>query len=281
LQEGLFDKKFKKEIPAFPETIGIITSPTGAAIKDIISVIRRRSPSRSILLYGVKVQGEGAAQEISAAIQAMNRHGQADVLIVGRGGGSLEDIWPFNEEIVARAIFESKIPVISAVGHEVDFTIADFVADLRAPTPSAAAELVSPDEKEIQQHLGNTASSLQNLIKKQLENIKDTIIKITKSHGFKRPADILSQYSQRLDELIHRFYFTVEGYIDNTKVKLAGIHSHLEALNPDNVLIRGYSLLFKDSILITSVQAVSINDEVDVKLKDGKLHSKILKKYDD
>ena len=278
LQEGLFDKKFKKEIPTYPETIGVITSPTGAAIKDILSVIKRRSPSRRILVYGVKVQGEGAAQEIAAAIQAMNRHGQADVLIVGRGGGSLEDLWPFNEEIVARAIFDSKIPVISAVGHEVDYTIADFVADLRAPTPSAAAELVSPDENEIRQYLQDAEVSLHNAIKKRLDNLKETIINLKQSYGFKRPTDILAQYSQRLDEIIHRFYYDAEVYLVNAKEKLAAIQSHLEVLNPDHVLNRGYALVFKDDVLITSVQAVSINDNVDVKLKDGKLQSKILKR---
>jgi exodeoxyribonuclease VII large subunit len=281
LQEGLFDKKFKKEIPRYPETIGIITSPTGAAIKDMVSVIKRRSPSRTVLLYGVKVQGAGAAEEIAAAIQAMNRHGQADVLIVGRGGGSLEDLWPFNEEIVARAIFESRIPIISAVGHEIDFTIADFVADLRAPTPSAAAEVVSPDETEISRYLQDTSISLQNLIKKHLTNLKETIGNLKRSYGFRRPTDIVSQYAQRLDELIHRFYFNLEACIVRSKDKLTQMSSQLQALNPDNIINRGYSLLFKDDILITSVQEVSVDDRVDIQLKDGKLLSRILKKYND
>ena len=281
LQEGLFDKKYKKEIPAYPDTIGIITSPTGAAIKDIISVLKRRSPSRGVLLYGVKVQGDGAAGEIAAAIRAMNKYGHAEVLIIGRGGGSLEDLWPFNEEIVARAIFDSKIPIISAVGHEIDFTIADFVADLRAPTPSAAAELVTADESELRQYLLNSAGNIQNLIMKQLRNLKDSVKNLKKSYGFKRPADLISQYNQRIDELTHRFYNSLDTYLLNARDKLTGVHAHLQALNPQNILNRGFALVLKDDLLITSVEEVSINDTLELKLRDGGIQSKVLKKYHD
>jgi exodeoxyribonuclease VII large subunit len=281
LQEGLFDQKYKKALPTYPDTIGIITSPTGAAIKDIISVLKRRSPSRTVLLYGVKVQGTGAADEIATAIKAMNRHGQADVLIIGRGGGSLEDLWPFNEEIVARAIFDSKIPVISAVGHEIDYTISDFVADLRAPTPSAAAELVTADEHELQQQLRNSAGILHNLTVKHLKNLRDTLLNIKKSHGFKRPADLVSQYTQRLDELTHRFYLGLNSYLAGARDKLSRIDSHLQALSPHNVLNRGYALLFKKGNLITSVQEVQINDTLDLKMKDGGIQSKVLQRYHD
>ena len=280
-QEGLFDKKYKKEIPSYPDVIGVITSPTGAAVKDIMAVLKRRAPSRTIVLYGVKVQGEGAAEEIAAAIRCLNRYAQIDVLIVGRGGGSLEDLWPFNEEIVARGIFDSTIPVVSAVGHEIDFTIADFVADLRAPTPSAAAEMVAPDENELRQHLQDHSHSIYSLIRQRLENQSQTIKNLQKRYGFKRPQDLVSQYSQHMDELSHRLLYTVDNYTVTMKEKVNRVHIHLKALNPRNVLERGYSLLFREKALITSVHEVAINDVVEMKLKVGQLQSRVLNKSHD
>ncbi|MEJ2055013.1 MAG: exodeoxyribonuclease VII large subunit, partial [Calditrichaceae bacterium] len=198
--EGLFDPSLKKEIPKFPEKIGIVTSGTGAAINDITNIIHRRAPHVQLILRSAKVQGEGAAQDIADAIREFNEDGKADVLIVGRGGGSLEDLWAFNEEIVARAIHNSEIPVISAVGHEIDFTIADFVADLRAPTPSAAAELSVPDSAELQANILFVHKRLKSLVQSKIDIQRDKITNIYRSYGFKRPLDTLRQYSLQVDD---------------------------------------------------------------------------------
>ena len=199
--EGLFDEERKKPIPEFPWKVGVITSPTGAAVRDILNVIRRRNPKVSVLINPVKVQGDGSAEEIAEAIDEMNRVKDVDVLIVGRGGGSIEDLWAFNEEIVARAIAASDIPVVSAVGHEIDFTIADFVADLRAPTPSAAAELVVPVLDEFLGQLTYLTRQLVIATKRPIEDAKTHLIRLVARRFFRDPLHILAPVSQRLDEL--------------------------------------------------------------------------------
>jgi len=201
-KEGLFSEKYKKEIPEFPSSIGIVTASTGAAIQDIRNVLTRRFPVE-ICLISTRVQGDRAADEIVEAISKFNELNNVEVLIVGRGGGSLEDLWPFNEEIVARAIFNSKIPVISAVGHEVDFTISDFVADLRAPTPSAAAELVVPDRKAVVERINNLEYTINSIFSRNIDEYKNSLSEITWRLKQNHPKYILQQYSQQLDELTY------------------------------------------------------------------------------
>ncbi|TAK53209.1 MAG: exodeoxyribonuclease VII large subunit, partial [Bacteroidetes bacterium] len=240
--EGLFDEERKRPLPQYPERIGIVTSPTGAAIQDMLNIISRRYPVAEVILYPVNVQGAGAAAEIAEAVEDFNSYGSIDVLIVGRGGGSLEDLWAFNEEIVARAIFASEIPVVSAVGHEIDFTIADFVADLRAPTPSAAAELVVPNVTDIIENLHNYCYNLEEIVKERISSHRETIESLLGSYAFNRPIDLLRQYSQRADELrgtlervtVHRFAM-LEQHFQSLQHRIA-------SLDPRQVLKRGYSI---------------------------------------
>jgi exodeoxyribonuclease VII large subunit len=277
--EGLFEAKHKKNIPKFVQRVGVITSPTGAAIKDILSVIKRISPSTEVIIRGVKVQGTGAAEDIARAIDIFNRFAEVDVLIVGRGGGSLEDLWSFNEEIVARAIFSSNIPIISAVGHEIDFTIADFVADLRAPTPSAAAEIVVRNDFELREYLTARKTAIQSYFNQYITKLKNDIRNILRSYAFRRPEDIIRQYALRIDELTHRFFLVGKNSIQ-IKNELVKTHQkRLLSLNPDNVIERGYSMTFKNGKLIFSIQNVEIADQITVKLKEGKLDSTVLNKY--
>ncbi|MEK7263053.1 MAG: exodeoxyribonuclease VII large subunit, partial [Bacteroidota bacterium] len=199
--EGLFDAEHKKELPQFPERIGIVTSPTGAALQDMLNIISRRFPCVEILLAPVRVQGSGAAEEIANALNILNEEENCDVIIVGRGGGSLEDLWAFNEEIVARAIFASKIPVVSAVGHEIDFCISDFVADLRAPTPSAAAELVVPNKNAVANSIQKNCAAMFSVIDEEMRYANEKIQSLIKSYSFKQPFDRIRRNMQRADEL--------------------------------------------------------------------------------
>jgi len=201
LKEGLFDTDKKKAIPQFPEKIGIVTSPTGAAVKDILSVITRRFPNVNILICPVRVQGDGAAEEIAAGIETLNDIGGIDVMIVTRGGGSIEDLWAFNEEVVARAIYASNIPVISAVGHEIDFTISDFAADLRAPTPSAAAELVVPDREELKREIADITNRMIGVVLNDISNLRDRLEYLTNRCALASPTARLGEMRQRLDDM--------------------------------------------------------------------------------
>jgi exodeoxyribonuclease VII large subunit len=276
--EGLFDPLNKKDIPKFPHKIGIITSPTGAALQDILSIANRRSPSTDIALLGVKVQGEGAAEEIARAINIFNTRYPVDVLIVGRGGGSLEDLWPFNEDIVARAIFGSDIPVVSAVGHEIDITISDFVSDLRAPTPSAAVELVLQDDDEIRQWLLEQSQRHKKKLIDQIARLKSDIINIQNSYSFRRPKDILQSYILQIEEITQRVFLALKHKTAKERVLLENFKYQLHSLNPHNVLNRGYSMVFKDEKLVSSVDMIEIDDKLSVKLKDGNISSQVLSK---
>jgi exodeoxyribonuclease VII large subunit len=241
-KEGLFDGEHKKPLPPFPRAIGVVTSPTGAAVRDMISVIHRRMPSCRIILCPVAVQGPGAEDEIAEGIRAFNRYGKVDLLIVGRGGGSLEDLWAFNEEVVARAIFESNIPVISAVGHEIDFTISDFVADLRAPTPSAAAELAVPDSREIAGVIAGYQMQMRSAIRKQLDSARHRLKSASDSYLLRRPEELLRGPRQRVDEnhtqLVSSMSLKIERYQNRLKVA----DEKLSALSPREVLKRGYAV---------------------------------------
>jgi exodeoxyribonuclease VII large subunit len=275
--EGLFDEEHKKPLPRFPERIGVVTSPTGAAIRDIVRIIRHRFPGVRIILNPVRVQGEGAAEEIALAIREFSRYKQIDVMIVGRGGGSLEDLWAFNEEAVARAIFDSEIPVVSAVGHEIDFTISDFVADARAATPSAAAQMVVPERdtmlEQIETNTGKLATTLDSLIGRLKQRLKS----IEESYGFRRPLDIITQRSQKLDELTRHLENSAQGYTEIKSIALSLLTGKLEALSPSSVLKRGYSITRRlpELKIIKDAGMLKEMDKVEVKLYRGRIESKV------
>ena len=281
-KEGLFDKSHKKQIPLFPGSIGIVTSPTGAAIRDMLNIIGRRFPCVNITIYPVRVQGEGASAEIAGGIEYMNELGKFDVLIVGRGGGSLEDLWAFNEEIVARAIYNSKIPVVSAVGHEIDYTIADFVADLRAPTPSTAAELVVQNREDIISNLNNIRNRLYLAMKNLINNLKERVSWIRKSDVFKNPLDRIRQFEQDVDDIFDRMTLGIKHILELKKKNMSIIIGKVNALNPMAILERGYSVCFKlpEKILVKSSDKLKPGDEVSIKLYKGSIECEVKKTGD-
>ncbi len=274
-KEGLFDPAFKKPLPEFPERIGIVTSPTGAVIRDLVNIIARRFPSVELLMAPVRVQGYGAAEEIAQAIRNLNAYGEVDVIVVGRGGGSLEDLWAFNEEVVARAIFESKIPIISAVGHEVDFSISDFVADLRAPTPSAAAELVVRDRRELLDILRNFCYTMTQRFQDFIGSKRDRIQHLVESYSFNQPRNLLRQYSQRVDELDRRMGDLVRHRIELLRGKAEELRKRVHSVNPDQILRRGYVIVYRDGQVISTVKRLRVNDLVRMRFHDGVAGSRI------
>lgn len=277
--EGLFEEAHKKPIPEYPQTIGVVTSPTGAAIRDIINIIRRRDPGVRIILNPVRVQGEGAGEEIAQAIKDFNEYKKVDLLIVGRGGGSLEDLWAFNEEVVARAIYNSKIPVISAVGHEVDFTIADFVADLRASTPSAAAELAVKNRLETAKEVRNLFKTLISIQRLIVEDYKSRINSARESYGFKRAIDLIAQKAQRADELLRGLIKEIKNYFDSKKKSLSLVSGKLNALSPLAVLERGFSVTRKlpGMEIIRDAASLRLKDEIEVKFLRGRIEAEVKK----
>jgi len=277
--EGLFDEAHKKPIPEYPEAIGVVTSPTGAAIRDIIKIIQRRAPSVKIILNPVRVQGEGAAEEIALAIKDFNDYKKIDLLIVGRGGGSLEDLWAFNEEIVARAIYDSKIPIISAVGHEVDFTIADFTADLRAPTPSAAAELAVKNRIEVLKEVRNLFKTLVSTQRLILDDYKSRVLLAKESYGFKKSVDLIAQRAQRTDELLKSLLKEIKKYFDSKKKSLSLVLGKLNALSPLSVLERGFSLTRKlpRMEIVKDAGSLRLKDQIEVRFFKGKVEAEVKK----
>jgi len=255
--------------------VGIVTSETGAALQDIMRTLSKRFPAVEAILCPVRVQGSEAAPEIAAAIAEFNRQRAADVLIVGRGGGSLEDLWPFNEEIVARAIAASAIPVISAVGHETDFTIADFVADARAATPTAAVVAAVPDRRAILDTLRDSCYTMQERITAQLEGHKHTIRGILKSYAFNKPLDLLRQYAQRTDDLQRALAAAGVRYYDTRTVRLTALQQRLSALGPRKVLARGYAIVHKDGEAVGTRSALRPKDAIDIEFHDGKVRSTV------
>ena len=278
-EEGLFDAEHKKPIPRYPERIGLVTSDTGAAIKDLVTVARRRSPSVELILIPARVQGDGAAEEIAGAIETFNRYGGVDLLIVGRGGGSMEDLWPFNEEIVARAIFASRIPVISAVGHEVDYSISDLAADLRAATPSAAAELAVPDASELIRNLENAGGRMRTILENRIVNLRDRLEWAKRSRAFSRPMEIFRDHSQRLDENRRRMEGAVRVTCDRNASRLNTLQTSLRALNPIGVLERGYSITRRlpDEAVVSDAAMLAKGDKVSITFSRGGVQSKIEK----
>ena len=274
-KEGLFDVAHKKKIPLMPKCIGVLSSNTGAVIRDIINVSTRRNPNVYIRLLPVPVQGAGATENIAQAIKTMNDKKLADVLIVARGGGSLEDLWPFNEEIVARAIYDSEIPIISAVGHETDFTIADFVADLRAPTPSAAAELAVPNIADITLKLESYNNRYKLALKKKVEFMRLRYEKCMNSRVFKDPLQRLNEKAIWIDMRVKSIQNSMSKIYNNKKTLMVKNIAKLDALSPLKTLTRGYSIIQLNNKVIKSVKDLKKDDEIDIRLLDGTAKAKI------
>ena len=274
-KEGLFDSSHKKAIPKMPKCIGVLTSNTGAVIRDIINVSTRRNPNVNIRLLPVPVQGEGAGIKIAKAIKLMNEQKLADVIILARGGGSLEDLWPFNEEIVARAIYESELPVISAVGHETDFSISDFVADLRAPTPSAAAELAVPNISDIIISLDNYNFRYKNALKKKIEIMKLRYEKCMMNRVFKNPLQNIQEKYIHLDNINRSLQNSINNKIQIQKTKMIEVVTKLDSFSPLKTLTRGYTILQKNNTIVKSINDLNIGDEINIRLIDGKAKAKI------
>ncbi len=274
--EGLFDEIHKKRIPYMPKVIGVLTSNTGAVIRDIINVSTRRNPKVNIRLLPVPVQGEGAAEKIASAIRLMNDKKLADVIILARGGGSIEDLWPFNEEIVAREIFNSKLPIVSAVGHETDFTIADFVADLRAPTPSAAAELVVNDVEDIKYTLNSYENRLKLSLKRNTEIMRLRYEKVMSSRAFKEPLQDINQKYILIDNYIKKMENMSTKRIKDLRIEEAKLISKLDALSPLKTLTRGFCIAEVNGNVITKAKELKTDMEVRLRFQDGDKTAKII-----
>lgn len=265
-EEGLFDERHKKPIPQFPKRVGVVTASTGAAVRDIINVITRRYPMAEIVIYPAQVQGNGAAESVVRAIEYFNATQEVDTLIVGRGGGSIEDLWAFNEEITARAIFASKIPIISAVGHETDFTIADFVADLRAPTPSAAAEIAVPSVIELMNRINTCRQRISKNITGHIESGR----LLLRRFKMKTPKDKIDDYNLKLDSLLRTMENSFKMKDMSLKKQLASAAAKLDALSPLQTLARGYSIpTTEDGTVIRSAKDMKKGMEFTLRLKDG------------
>lgn len=274
--EGLFDEANKKPIPAFPQRVGVVTSPTGAAIRDIINVISRRFPLAELILCPVAVQGDYAAPQIKTAIELFNAEKAADVLIVGRGGGSVEELWAFNEEIVARAVAASKIPVISAVGHETDFTICDFAADLRAPTPSAAAELAVPDSFQQKEMLSAAAYRMQSAVEDRLggELARIELIKSKLMHL--NPKNYIDSLRVRCDRASMAMDSAVKQSVVEKSKEFSALCAKLDAMSPLRILARGYGIASKNGAILTDAACVDTGDKINVTLSRGSLECEVV-----
>ncbi len=297
---GLFKDEHKKPLPKFPKSIGVITSPTGAAVRDIIHIINRRYPLASIIIYPALVQGNEAKQSITNQIKKANEDRLVDVLIVGRGGGSIEDLWAFNEEIVCQAIFDSSIPIVSAIGHETDFTIADFVSDKRAPTPSGAAEIVVPDQKDLLHTISRSRTRIISLTERQLHRKLEFLNKLESSTVFIRPKRLIENYELRFSSIYDRLQQQkpnqmllalkdkVLGYQNTLKIqtdsiykthlnRLIGLIEKLELVNPLSIMRKGYAIVKKDDLLVKSTNDVLIDDLLKLFVADGSIDCKVLK----
>lgn len=275
-EEGLFDESHKKKIPLYSKRIGVLTSETGSVIRDIINVSTRRNPNVYIKLLPVPVQGEGAGKKIADAINLINERNLADIIIVARGGGSLEDLWPFNEEIVARAIYNSELPVISAVGHETDFSISDFVADLRAPTPSAAAELAVPDIDELKIKLNSYNNRYKVALKKQLEYKRLKYEKCMTRRVFKEPLQRINESYLHVDTQEKNIENKFKLKIMQKRSEFQNVVEKIDALSPLKTLSRGYSIMEKNGKIVKSKKELNIGDEVNIKLYEGTTKAKII-----
>jgi exodeoxyribonuclease VII large subunit len=271
--EGLFDEAHKKPLPSYPRKIGIVTSLTGAAIQDMLNVLARRFPTLEVIVAPVKVQGIGAADEIAQAIRDLNTLSGIDVMIVGRGGGSLEDLWAFNEEVVARAIYSSGIPIISAVGHEIDFSISDFVADLRAPTPSAAAELVVKDKNEIIDILRNFSYTIQNLATSRIQSSKERVRTLVGSYSFNKPLDLFRQRGQMVDDLERRLHQSIGHRFGMVRQQAQSLAKRIQSVDPQLTLKRGYTIVYRGHKIIPAAAQVAEKDRITIRFHDGSAES--------
>lgn len=277
-KEGLFAEKYKQDIPQFPQKVGVITSSTGAAIRDILSVIQRRFMGVSILIAPATVQGEKAVPDLMESLEILNQQDDVDVIIIGRGGGSIEDLWAFNDENLARAIFSSQTPIISAVGHETDYTISDFVADLRAPTPSAAGELVVSNQEEIKRYLNKLTDNLIQNIEQKLKNCHNQLDNLMQRHIFLQPKRQLKDWKQRIDELKERLINLMERRLNLAQERLNSKIGKLDTLSPLSTLSRGYSYCRKrgEKESLSSVVEVETGDRLELFLSDGKLETEVI-----
>ena len=274
-KEGYFDSSHKKKIPFMPKSIGVLTSNTGAVIRDIINVSTRRNPSVYLKLLPVPVQGEGAAEKIAAGIEFMNEKKLADVIILARGGGSLEDLWPFNEEIVAKAIYNSELPVISAVGHETDFTIADFVADLRAPTPSAAAELAVPNIADVELKLNTYQNRFRQALRKKTELMRLRYEKCMNSRVFKDRLQKVNENYMLIDRFVKNMQNSIVTKYKDKKLEAIKLYSKLDALSPLKTLARGYSITEKEGKIVHKVSELKQGDRLTLRFEDGKVDAEV------
>lgn len=274
--EGLFDEDHKKPIPSFPLRVGVITSPTGAAVQDIFNVLGRRFPKAQVVFKGVSVQGQNAPSEMIAALEEFSRKMCADVIIIGRGGGSAEDLWCFNDELLARAIYNCPIPVISAVGHETDFTICDFVSDLRAPTPSAAAELAVPDMASLMMNTASLTERLYTAVTSFINSEKRRLELILEKRSFTDPERFFAADKEMLNNIELRLKSAAERMIYKENNRLTELVSALERLNPLSVLLRGYSLVSLDSVVVESVEKIKKDDTLQIIMSDGSVDCLVL-----
>ncbi|MBU1084301.1 MAG: exodeoxyribonuclease VII large subunit, partial [Candidatus Omnitrophica bacterium] len=286
-KEGIFDEKHKKAIPRVPLHVGIVTSPTGAAIKDILKVAKRRFENVDISIRPVRVQGEGSASEIAEAIKELNDYNgyiertssgehPIDVIIVGRGGGSLEDLWSFNEEEVARAIYNSNIPVVSAVGHEIDYTISDFTADMRAPTPSAAAELILPRKEDLIARITQSRRGLYSAMKATVENLRTTVEGLGESYVLRNPVNVLLRMKQEIDEKVRGINTFISHFLDIKRKDLNGLAGKLHMLSPLAVLERGYSITLSGGSAIKDIRSVRKGDSIETRMHGGYISSTVI-----
>ena len=277
--QGLFDPAHKKPIPKFPGTIGIITSSAGAAVHDMLRILNKRYPLAKVRLLPVRVQGAEAPGEIASAIRYANYHRLADLLIVGRGGGSIEDLWAFNEEVVAHAIYESEIPVISAVGHEPDVTISDYVADLRAATPSNAAELAVPDRDNLSQNLDSISNAMASALNRQIRSYQQHLDVLSRSPALKSPTGYLEQKMRQLEGLTNRLIAAENQNIAGHSQRYIALTAKLDAMSPLKVLTRGYSMAQNDrGEVVRSVSQVNLDENIHIQFSDGKLIARVTDK---
>ena len=280
--EGLFNSAHKKPLPKIPLHIGIITSPTGAAVRDMINITGRRFPLAELVLYPALVQGEHAAQQLTEGIRYFNAAKRVDVIIIGRGGGSIEDLWAFNDEWLARAIYASEIPVISAVGHETDFTICDFVADCRAPTPSAAAELAVPETQELKRKINNITRRMELLLEQGIDLRRQYVQRLSDRRALTSPSDIIDERRMLVLSDARRMESALRLSLGELRNRFVRSTAKLEALNPMSVITRGYSAVFKeDGTLIKSVTQVAVGDRFSFRTADGRVTGEVIKKKQD